>query len=67
MGVGLIIIGIAAYIGSYLLTDICCEYTYYNLIGDILKYVSLIAIIAGIIWIIVGIVKKRNKSKTQNS
>jgi hypothetical protein len=66
MGVGLIIIGIAAYIGSYLLTDICCEYTYYNLIGDILKYVSLIAIIAGIIWIIVGIIKKK-KSKTSNS
>ena len=66
MGIGLIIIGIAAYIGSYLLRDICCGYTIKNLLGDILLYLSPLLIIIGIIWIIVGIIKKK-KSNTSNS
>lgn len=65
MGIGFIVIGITAYVGSYLLRDICCGYTTKNLIGDILLYLSPLLIIIGIIWIIVGIIKRR-KTKINN-
>lgn len=61
MGEGLLIIGLAALIFSYMLRVPSVGYHLNDLIADILLYLSPVLIVVGIVWIIVKFVKKKKQ------